>query len=240
AVLAVGDIGEVAAVFLGDLGDRAQLRCGQLSARDPDPHHEVGVLDVGVLERARLSARDPGTPLRVQAPPAESSAQVGGVDGVEAGVGVPIDDAIPDVEPGVVLLKAFGGIQRLEVAKGPLALAALRARHCGKFLLLEASDSGASAASGPRRAGEIKGPDVDGRPDRSAGSERDQQKERQMALDTRSRSTWRLETSIRSWHSAGRVIAGLRDLGAGTVPELALNIAGSRSHTRARPEFATP
>lgn len=60
-----------------------------------------------------------------------------------------------------------------------------------------------------------------------------------MALDTRSRSTWRLETSIRSWHAAGRVIAGLRDLGAGNVPDLDLNIAGSRSHTRNKARFAT-
>jgi hypothetical protein len=59
-----------------------------------------------------------------------------------------------------------------------------------------------------------------------------------MALDTRSRSTWRLETSIRSWHAAGRVIAGLRDLGAGNVPDLDLNIAGSRSHTRNKARFA--
>src|SRR5262249_35113485 len=148
--------GEVAAVFLGDLGDRAQLPCGQLSARDADPHHEVGVLDVGVLERASLAARDPSAPLRVQAPPAESSAQVGRVDGLEAGLGVPIDDALPDVEPGVVLLESFSGIQRLEVAHGPLALAALlRARHLVKSFCLR---SGASAASGPGRAGETKRP----------------------------------------------------------------------------------
>src|SRR5215475_12346326 len=90
----------------------------------------------------------------------------------------------------------------------------------------------------PGVAGETERPGLDGRPDLSAGTGRDQQKERQMALDTRSRSTWRLETSIRSWHAAWRVIAGLRDLGAGNVPDLDLNIGGSRSHTRNKARFA--
>jgi len=42
------------------------------------------------------------------------------------------------------------------------------------------------------------------------GVERDQQKERQMALETRRRSTWRRQKSITSWLRAWRVIAGLR------------------------------
>ena len=83
-VLPVGDVGEVAAVLLGDPGDRAQLVGAQLAARDTHPHHEVGVLDLGVLERAGLAAADAGAPLGVQAPPAEPAAQVGRVDRVEA------------------------------------------------------------------------------------------------------------------------------------------------------------
>jgi len=51
-----------------------------------------------------------------------------------------------------------------------------------------------------------------------------------MALDTRNRSTWRRETSIRSWQTAGRVIAGLRDLGAANLADLDLNIAGTGSN----------
>ena len=60
-----------------------------------------------------------------------------------------------------------------------------------------------------------------------------------MALDTRSRSTWRRETSIRSWQTAGRDIAVLRDLGAANVPDLDLNIAGSRFHTRREPGLSS-
>jgi len=53
-----------------------------------------------------------------------------------------------------------------------------------------------------------------------------------MALETRKRSTWRRQTSIRSWLVAWRVIAGLRDLGDANVPDADLNIGESRSHTR--------
>ena len=83
-VLPVGDVGEVAAVLLGDARHGAQLLGGQLPAGDADPHHEVGVLDLGVLERAGLAAADAGAALGVQAPPAEPAAQVGRVDRVEA------------------------------------------------------------------------------------------------------------------------------------------------------------
>jgi len=60
-----------------------------------------------------------------------------------------------------------------------------------------------------------------------------------MALDTRKRSTWRRETSIRSWQTAGRIIAGLLDLGAANLRDLDSNIAGSRSHTRSEPGLAS-
>jgi hypothetical protein len=61
-----------------------------------------------------------------------------------------------------------------------------------------------------------------------------------MALDTRSRSTWRLETSIRSWHAAGRVIAGLRDLGAGTCLTSTLTSAVRDLIPGGRREFQAP
>src|SRR5215472_11243881 len=83
-VLPVGDVGEVAPVLLADTGHGAQLLGGKLAARNPDPHHEVRVLDLGVLKRPGLAAPDPRTALGVQAPPAEPAAQVLWVDGIEA------------------------------------------------------------------------------------------------------------------------------------------------------------
>src|SRR5207342_3568381 len=136
------DVGEVAAVLLGDSRHRAQLLGGQLPAGDAHPHHEVGRLDVGVLERARLAATDAGAALGVQAPPAEPAAQVGWVDRVETQVGVPVDDPLTDVQPVVVLLEALSRVQRLTVAQGPLALAT---PGSGWHV------AGPSAASGPRR-----------------------------------------------------------------------------------------
>ena len=72
-----------------------------------------------------------------------------------------------------------------------------------------------------------------------------------MALETRIWSTWRLETSIRSRHAAGRVIAGLRDLGDATfllwtitsrlrdpIPVDRLKLAASGAP--ARPQPASP
>ncbi len=56
-VLPVGDVGQVAAVLLGDTGNGAQLVGGQLPAGDAHPHHEVRVLDLGVLERTGLARR---------------------------------------------------------------------------------------------------------------------------------------------------------------------------------------
>ena len=60
-----------------------------------------------------------------------------------------------------------------------------------------------------------------------------------MALDTRNRSTWRRETSIRSWQTAGRIIAGLRDLGAANLADLDHNIAGTGSNPPAQAGLAT-
>ena len=125
-VLPVSDIGQVAAVLLGNTGDRPQLVGFQLAARDPHPHHEVRVLDLGVLERTGLAAADAGLALGVQAPPAESASQVGRVNGVEPELGVAVQDAIADVQPVVVLLESLCWVKRLMVAESPLALAAMR------------------------------------------------------------------------------------------------------------------
>src|SRR5262249_26239336 len=120
-----------------DSGHGPQLLRGELPAGDADPHHEEAVLDLGVLEGAGPAALDAGPALGIQAPPAEPPAQVGRVDGREALLGVPVDDPVPDVQPGVVLLEALGWVERLEVAQGPLALAPpLRRWHADISLLL--------------------------------------------------------------------------------------------------------
>src|SRR5690606_18776061 len=71
-VLAVGDVGRVAAELRGDLGDDAQLLGGEAAAVDADAEHEVAVLELVRLERGCLPAVDPGLALGVQAPPAET------------------------------------------------------------------------------------------------------------------------------------------------------------------------
>src|SRR5262249_3979231 len=90
---------------------------------DAHAHHEVRRFDVGVVERAGLAAPDAGAALGVQAPPPEPAAQVGWVDRAEPQVSVPVDDPIADGQPVVVFLETVGRVQRLVVAKGPLALA---------------------------------------------------------------------------------------------------------------------
>ena len=65
---------------------------GQLPAVDPDPHHEVLVLELLRLQDRGAAAVDAGRALGVQAPPAEPAAQVARVDAVEAGVAVAVLD----------------------------------------------------------------------------------------------------------------------------------------------------
>ena len=126
-VLPVGDVGDAAAELVGDLADRPELLGVQLAAGDPDPEHEVAVLDVGVLQRPGAAAVDPRPALGVEPPPAESRAQVGRVDRVEALAGVALLDPGPDVEAVVVLLRPLGAVERAAAAHGPLALVALGA-----------------------------------------------------------------------------------------------------------------
>src|SRR6185369_9513829 len=112
-----------------------QLVVVELPAVDPHPQHEVAVVQLLRLERGRLPAADPGLALGVQAEPAEPAAQVSRVDRVETALGVDVDDALPHVQPIVVLLVLLVLVQRLAVAERPLAFAAGRA----------------AAAAGPRR-----------------------------------------------------------------------------------------
>src|SRR5690606_24877148 len=119
-----GDVGGAAGVPAGHVGDGAELVHGEPAAVDADAEHEVAVVELLRLEHRGLAAVDPGAALGVQAVPAEPAAQVGGVDGVEAALAVDVDDALPDVEPVVVLLELLVLVQRLAVAERPLALAA--------------------------------------------------------------------------------------------------------------------
>ena len=126
-VLPVGDVRGTPRVPAGDVGDGGQPGMIKLAAVDPDPHHEVAVVQLGRLQQRRLPAVDAGPPLGVQAPPAEPAAQVRRVDRVEAVPGVDVDDPLADIEPVVVALAFLVGVEGLAVAKGPLALAALAA-----------------------------------------------------------------------------------------------------------------
>ncbi len=146
-VLPVGDVRGAAGVPAGDVSDRAQLPVVELAAVDPDPQHEVAVVEFLRLEHRGLAAIDAGPALGVQPVPAETAAQVGRVDGVEAVLGIDVEDPLPDVEPVVVPLVLLVLVQRLAVAEGPLALAPLssclgpgrgRDWHRGSFRLGDA------------------------------------------------------------------------------------------------------
>src|SRR5262249_50447445 len=76
------------------------------------------------LEHRGLAAVDTGPALRVQPVPAEPAAQVSRVDGVEAVLGVDVDDPLADVEPVVVALVFLVLVERLAIAERPLAFAA--------------------------------------------------------------------------------------------------------------------
>ena len=115
---------------------------GQLAAVDADPHHEVLVLELLGLQHGGLAAGDALGALGVEAHPAHAAAQVAGVDAVEAGLRVDVDDPLTDLETVGVLLHPLVGVERLPVAQSPLALAALGAvaragggRHVRYFFL---------------------------------------------------------------------------------------------------------
>src|SRR5919106_2395141 len=110
-VLAVGDIGEVAAESLRQAPDHRRLLARQLTSGDANAEHEVAV-GLG--------------PLGVEAVPAEAVAQVAGPDRAEALLGVAAFDPGPDVQAVVLALRLLGGVEGLPVAEGPLALGTLR------------------------------------------------------------------------------------------------------------------
>src|SRR5208282_5831352 len=98
-----------------------------LPSVDADPQHEVLVVELLGLQVAGFPAVNARPALGIQAEPAEAPAQVGRVDRVEAVLGVNVDNPVADVQPVVVLLELFVLVQRLTVAKCPLAVTAARA-----------------------------------------------------------------------------------------------------------------
>ena len=212
-VLPVGDVGGVAREVGRDPAERAQLRRPEQRAVAAHPHHEVAVVELVRLQRGGLAAVEAGGPLRVEAHPAEPAAQVGRVDGVEAALGVDGADPGLDVERVVVLLGLLVGVERLAVAEGPLALAALgRGRERGRAGRGLLGHGGGSLAVGRRatrqdptredgtlavglgpcaRDGGLAGGGVaiTGTDDRSGG--------RHIMLRVRPRSTWRRTTRNR-------------------------------------------
>src|SRR3954464_5182808 len=127
-VLPVRHVGYVAAELRRDRRNGAQLGVGHPPTRDPDPQHEVLVIELFRLEDRGLAAVDAGTALGVEPPPAEPAAQVGAINAREAPYRVDVLDPLAHVEAVVVLLRPLVGIERLEVAERPLALADSAAR----------------------------------------------------------------------------------------------------------------
>ena len=138
-VLPVGDVGGAAGELLRNLADDAQLLGGEPPAVDADAQHEVLVVQLLRLQDRGLAAVDPGLALGVQAPPAHAAAQVVGVDGVEARLGVDRLNACPHIETVVVLLELLVAVQRCVMPRGPLTLTAvtahLAAGRCGGRIL---------------------------------------------------------------------------------------------------------
>ena len=130
-VVAVGDVGGVAAVRRGDLAQRPEGGSVEDRAVGAHAHHEVAVVELLLLELGGLAAVEARCALRVEAHPAEATTQVGRVDRVEAPAGVGVEDAVPHVERVVVLLGLLVLVERLGVAERPLTLGALGARDLG-------------------------------------------------------------------------------------------------------------
>ena len=124
-VLAVGDVGGAAREVGADAAEGTQLgRVEQLTVAAHAEHEEL-VVELLLLEHRGLAAVEARGALGVEAHPAEPAAQVGGVDGGEAALGVDVQDARADVERVVVLLGLLVLVQRLGVAERPLSFAAL-------------------------------------------------------------------------------------------------------------------
>ena len=102
---------------------------GQPPAVDADAEHEVAIFELFGLQDRRPAARDALGALGVEAVPAEPAAQVTGIDAVEAGVLVDVDDPLLDQQTVVVSFAALVGVQRFAVAQRPLTLSLARC-HC--------------------------------------------------------------------------------------------------------------
>jgi len=127
-VLAVGDVGHVAAVRGGDVAHDTQLLAGQGPAVDADSQHEELGFELLGFQRRGLATRDALAALGVEAEPPEAVAQIDRVDAGEAGVLVNVDDALAHREAVAVALRALVDVERLAVSEGPLALSLAR-RH---------------------------------------------------------------------------------------------------------------
>ncbi len=105
-VLAGGDVGQVARILFGDVGDDAELGAGEQAVGQADAHHE----ELGRPALAVGSAGDSdAVTLRVDAPPLEVEAGPLGEDGVAALKGE-LAHLVPSV-PGVLgELEALGAL----------------------------------------------------------------------------------------------------------------------------------
>src|SRR3954449_7858514 len=119
-VLAVRDVGQVAAVTLGGPGDRSELLGAHAATVDPDPHHEELVLQLLRLRGAGPLAGDVLPALGVKTPPAHPAPQIPLADRAEPAGSEDALDPLADVERLGLLLDLFGGVEGLVVAERPL------------------------------------------------------------------------------------------------------------------------
>ena len=129
-VLAVGQVSGVAPELGGDAGDDPQLLGRELAAVDADAQHEELVLELVRLEARGAASVDPRLALGVQAPHAETPAQVGGIDRGEAALGVDVLDALADGQPVVDLLPLLIAVERGRAVDLPLAVRLGRRTRC--------------------------------------------------------------------------------------------------------------
>ena len=213
-VLAVGDVGGVAGEVDADAAQRPHGLGREQPAVGADPQHEVAVVELLLLEHRGLAAVDAGLALGVEPHPAEPAAQVGGVDRVEAALGVDVEDPGADVERVVVLLGLLVLVQRLGVAERPLALRALGARDLGvtSGLGLETKvwhGTGPCSLMGRAR-----------RWARNGGGAAWFQRSQHIALRVRPKSTWRRATRY-LWVAAmlmSRSLRGWTPFSQGEIP----------------------
>ena len=91
-VLAISDVGGVLPEVDGDAGDGAQLLQRKLATVAADSHHEELGIQLFRFQGCCTSTVNSWRPLRVEAPPPESSAKVTWVDALETATGVDVLD----------------------------------------------------------------------------------------------------------------------------------------------------